>query len=191
MFVFLPINSLNGRVVSLRKPMTSLDGGLRRKWNKPPHSQEVGSDRQAEAHAGRGDGVPGARGGGAVISRNKSPEVRKLDDLCRQYVFMRDRFLCVKCLHLTKRRNGDRLQWAHIYSRGVHSLRWEPDNSVVLCSGCHLHGHLHPLEFSRWFEEQYPDRVKYLTLLRQTKRKVDRVGMRLWLEQQIEKLEGK
>lgn len=124
------------------------------------------------------------------MKRAASPEVRALDALCRQYVFMRDRFLCVKCLHLTKRRNGDRLQWAHIHTRGVHSLRWEPDNSVCLCSGCHLKGHLHPTEFSRWFEGQYPKRAAHLTLLRQTKRKIDRVGMRLWLEQQIAKLEG-
>jgi 5-methylcytosine-specific restriction endonuclease McrA len=122
--------------------------------------------------------------------KKPSPEILTLDSLCRQYVFLRDRFLCVKCLHLTKRRNGDRLQWAHIHTRGVHSLRWIPENSVVLCSGCHLKGHLHPLEFSRWFEEQYPDRVKYLTLLRQTPRKVDRVGMRLWLESQIKRLES-
>jgi 5-methylcytosine-specific restriction endonuclease McrA len=123
-------------------------------------------------------------------SKKPSPEIKALDSLCRQYVFLRDRFLCVKCLHQKKRRNGDRLQWAHIHTRGVHSLRWEPDNSVCLCSGCHLHGHLHPTEFARWFEEQYPNRSAHLTLLRQTTRKVDRVGMRLWLEQQIDKLEG-
>jgi 5-methylcytosine-specific restriction endonuclease McrA len=118
------------------------------------------------------------------------PEVKILDDLCRRYVFLRDRFVCVKCLTLKKTQNRQRLQWAHIYSRGVHSLRWEIDNSVVLCSGCHLHGHLHPLEFARWFEQEYPQRAARLRLLRQTKRKVDRVGMRLWLEQAIGKLEG-
>jgi 5-methylcytosine-specific restriction endonuclease McrA len=118
------------------------------------------------------------------VKRTPDPQVKALDDLCRRLVFLRDRNTCQKC---GKR---DRLQWAHIHTRGVHSLRWEPDNSVCLCSGCHLKGHLHPLEFSRWFEAAYPQRAAHLKLLRQTKRKVDRVGMRLWLEQQIEKLEG-
>jgi hypothetical protein len=116
------------------------------------------------------------------------PEIKVLDALCRQFVFLRDRFMCVKCL--PKRRNGVRLQWSHIHTRGVHSLRWVPENSLCLCSGCHLKGHLHPTEFSRWFEEAYPQRAAYLTLLRQTPRKVDRVGMRLWLEREIAKLEG-
>jgi 5-methylcytosine-specific restriction endonuclease McrA len=125
------------------------------------------------------------------VKRTPDPQAKALDDLCRRLVFLRDRFLCVKCLHQTKRRNGDRLQWAHIHTRGVHSLRWEPDNSVCLCSGCHLKGHLHPTEFSRWFESAYPERVKYLTLLRQTPRRMDKGAMKLWLEQQISKLEGK
>ena len=117
-------------------------------------------------------------------------EIKALDDLCRRLVFLRDRFFCVKCLQLKKSHNRERLQWAHIHTRGVHSLRWEPDNSLCLCSGCHYQGHLHPTEFSRWFEAAYPKRAAHLTLLRQTKRKIDRVAMRLWLEQQIAKLEG-
>jgi hypothetical protein len=54
-----------------------------------------------------------------------------------------------------------------------------------------LKGHLHPLEFARWFEEKFPERAERLRLLRQTKRKVDKVGLRLWLEQEIAKREGK
>ena len=119
------------------------------------------------------------------MSRKPDPQVKALDDLCRRYVFLRDRNTCQKC------GTRDRLQWAHVHTRGVHSLRWEPDNSLALCQGDHYHGHLHPTEFAAWFAEKFPKRAARLTLLRQTKRKVDRVGMRLWLEQQIERMEGK
>ena len=119
------------------------------------------------------------------MPRKRPPkEVKILDDLCRRLVFLRDRNTCQKC------GSGERLQWAHVHTRGVHSLRWEPDNSLTLCQGDHYHGHLHPTEFSRWFEEKFPKRAEHLRLLRQTKRKVDKVGMRLWLEREIAKREG-
>jgi 5-methylcytosine-specific restriction endonuclease McrA len=123
--------------------------------------------------------------------KKPSPEILTLDSLCRQYVFMRDRFLCVKCLHLTKRRNGDRLQFCHVYTRAIHSLRWDPENSMVLCSGHHLWWHREPAAAIKWWSELYPERERRLELLRQTPRKIDRVAIRMWLESQIAKLEGK
>ena len=116
------------------------------------------------------------------MRRTPKAEVKTLDDLCRRLVFLRDKHTCQKC---GKR---ERLQWAHIHTRGVHSLRWIPENSLCLCSGCHYQGHLHPTDFSRWLLEKYPKRLEKLLLIRQTRRKTDKAALRLWLEQEIERL---
>ena len=118
------------------------------------------------------------------MRRSPKPEIKALDALCRTYIMLRDRHRCQKC---GKR---DRLQWAHVHTRGVHSLRWTDENSLCLCSGCHLKGHLHPLEFARWFTEAYPERARALTLMRQTARRVDRAAVAVWLKQQIKRLEA-
>lgn len=116
-----------------------------------------------------------------TVPASRRGEIQELDRLCRQLIFLRD--------HETCQRTGSkkRLQWCHVFSRGIHSLRWEPDNSLVLSAGSHLKAHLQPLEFSRWFEETHPDRAAHLRLLRQTKRRVDRGALRLWLEAELVK----
>jgi 5-methylcytosine-specific restriction endonuclease McrA len=118
------------------------------------------------------------------VRRSPKAEVKALDQLCRRLVFLRDRNTCQKC------GSRERLQWAHVHSRGVHSLRWEPDNSLCLCAGCHYLGHLHPTDFSRWLLEKFPKRLEHLLLIRQTKRKTDKVALRLWLENECHKLEA-
>lgn len=44
------------------------------------------------------------------------------------------------------------LQWSHIHPRGKYPwLRWDPDNAVALCSGCHLFKwHRDPYAAERW-----------------------------------------
>jgi 5-methylcytosine-specific restriction endonuclease McrA len=127
-----------------------------------------------------------------VISRNKSPEVRKLDDLCRQYVFMRDRFLCVKCLHLTKRRNGDRLQWAHYRTSRIKSLRWMPFNSMVLCHDCHqeFHSSTGKITFRQWFLERYPERVEAVLIAQHNTGHPNMEDIRAMLVELIKKAGG-
>ncbi len=45
------------------------------------------------------------------------------------------------------------LQCAHVFSRSKKSVRWDFENAVTLCGGCHLFwAHKYPLDFYEWIE---------------------------------------
>jgi hypothetical protein len=134
----------------------------------------------------------GAEGDGVKSGKNPSPEIRALDDLCRRYVFMRDRFLCVKCLHTKKRRNRDRLQWAHYRTSRIKSLRWMPCNSMVLCHDCHqrFHSSTGEIPFRKWFLERYPERVEEVLLAQHNTGHPNLADIRMMLLSLIEKAGG-
>lgn len=78
-----------------------------------------------------------------------------------------------KCLHCGKE---EYLNSHHIYSRSNYAVRWDMDNGITLCSGCHtmsskFSAHKTPLEFIEfvkelWGEEWYERlRKKSNTLL--------------------------
>ena len=54
----------------------------------------------------------------------------------------------------------------HIYPKGRfmwHPLKWDVQNGLCLCFACHIHwAHQHPIEFTHWFENKYPERAVYL-----------------------------
>lgn len=67
--------------------------------------------------------------------------------------------MCEKC---GAREN---LQAAHFITRSNHTLRWDYDNGVCLCAGCHLYwAHKEIQEFVEWFHHKYP--VRYDRLMR-------------------------
>lgn len=69
--------------------------------------------------------------------------ITKLDKLFSQKV--RSKGFCERC---GKESN---LQCAHIYSRRNKRLRWDFENALCLCAGCHLYWwHLEPAEAVRW-----------------------------------------
>lgn len=48
----------------------------------------------------------------------------------------------------------DNLQCAHIFSRSLLSTRWNLDNAICLCGGCHLWwAHKNPVEFTEFVKE--------------------------------------
>lgn len=83
--------------------------------------------------------------------------VRKLDTLVSSIV--RSKGKCERC---GKKEN---LQCAHIYSRRYKHLRWDLQNVVCLCAGCHFWAHQNPTEFAFWVETIR--NVKYLQKQRQ------------------------
>lgn len=85
-------------------------------------------------------------------TKRRRASVRELDQLCRALVFARDQ-QCVRC------GSTEKGQWAHVYTRRLLALRWDLDNSMILCAGCHLHWHHRPLEAVTWWAEQYPERA--------------------------------
>jgi 5-methylcytosine-specific restriction endonuclease McrA len=55
----------------------------------------------------------------------------------------RDWYTCQRCgaMHKT---NSQGLHCAHMFSRGKLGTRWDPENAVALCYGCHRYLDTHP-----------------------------------------------
>lgn len=81
--------------------------------------------------------------------QTKSSMTRKLDK--RMSDIVRSLGYCQRCgPHVPQR--YEILQCAHIYSRTYRSVRWERQNLLCLCAGCHFYFHRNPLEFGEWVQ---------------------------------------
>jgi hypothetical protein len=96
-----------------------------------------------------------------MIKKTKKPSrkslVAKLDKLVSEKV--RSIGKCERCGKTTT------LQAAHIYSRTYKHLRWDPENLICLCSGCHFWWHLNPVEATVWVGTI--KNINYLVQMRQ------------------------
>ena len=82
----------------------------------------------------------------------------KLDELFSMYIRKRaiDRVGgCERC----RAYKGlyTQLQCAHFYGRAKRSVRWDEDNALGLCFGCHQYFTSHPAEFVSWFKSYLGD----------------------------------
>lgn len=57
----------------------------------------------------------------------------------------------------------ENLQLAHICTRGIRKLRYDRDNTQILCASCHRHFHNKPLEFAEFVKRTKGEGIyKYL-----------------------------
>jgi 5-methylcytosine-specific restriction endonuclease McrA len=75
---------------------------------------------------------------------SRSAIKNKLDKIISKIV--RSKGYCVWC----GSKRTEILQCAHIYSRNNLSVRWDLENLVCLCAGCHFKAHQQPIEFTEW-----------------------------------------
>ena len=82
----------------------------------------------------------------------------KADKLWKERIHERDK-VCQYC----GKQGG---QAHHIIGRRNHNVRWDLDNGIVLCSGCHTlradSAHQDPLGFAVYFKTKYQERYKHL-----------------------------
>ena len=77
----------------------------------------------------------------------------KLDDLASRYTRWRDGWQCQRCGSVFT--TGDKgLHVHHYYSRRKLSVRWDNDNLVSVCYGCHSWLHGHPIEHVQFIEKR-------------------------------------
>lgn len=123
-------------------------------------------------------------GGARAINGNPRPYMRKptkktltnkLDRECSRVV--RARGFCARCNMI----DYEKFQCAHIYSRSYRSVRWDLDNLLCLCSGCHLETHRKPLEFAD-FVKTYLGDVLYISL------KLRATSIKKWTIYEMEEL---
>ena len=98
--------------------------------------------------------------------RTKRGMVIDLDKVARrEIVIERDKNICQRCgIELYE---SDIvgcsivpavIQWAHVNTREYYITRWEPDNSLALCSRCHVWFDNHKVLSLDWFAQKWPDR---------------------------------
>lgn len=120
-----------------------------------------------------------------------------LDDLCREVVFHRDHYTCVRCGKVAVRayrKDGwpcyPGFDWSHIFGRARKSMQWVPLNSVVHCDTCHARWHDGRTSIAEhaWFVREFPERYAKLELMafgRGNTKPVDRKALVIELEQMV------
>ena len=96
----------------------------------------------------------------AVIRSSKKTQqrrrwIKELDADARWRVFTRDQNEC-QCCHDPQYA----VQWAHMISRRHLCIRWEADNALSLCAGCHMWFDGYPLLSGDWFRKNWPERAE-------------------------------
>jgi hypothetical protein len=98
-----------------------------------------------------------------AIRRNMTKaQQNRLDKLWREKIKARDEY-CQVC------GTTQNLHAHHVEGRRLRCLRWDADNGILLCAGCHLFkplsAHNAPAWFMEWFEEKHPERLKKIKII--------------------------
>lgn len=106
-----------------------------------------------------------------MIRRSKKARARqsiviKLDALARERCFERDNNQCVRC-------GSFKVQWCHVIGRRHKCTRWELDNALSMCAGCHMFWHEYPTLSGEWFRQRWAQRHENITSLYNKGGKVD------------------
>lgn len=85
--------------------------------------------------------------------QTKKSMTSKLDKICSDIIRKNP---CAKCGQI----QHDKIQCAHIFSRTYRSTRWDLNNLIPLCAGCHFWAHRNPILFTE-FVREYLGEEKY------------------------------
>jgi len=73
-----------------------------------------------------------------------------------QQIRERDRFTCQRC-GFTHPSNSRGLHCAHHFTRRTKATRFDPDNALALCYGCHQYLDSHPWEKEAFWRSEIGD----------------------------------
>lgn len=136
---------------------------IRSKPKKAPIIPKDIVDNRAELKAAK------PRGSKRIVNRKKTTTQIKLrsqaDKLARE--FCKRDACCVSCRSGVKWQGSNRLEWAHIISRGEWRLRHTPFNCVPLCNVCHRNYTHNPKLWVDFVERVFPGRWEKLEELLQ------------------------
>jgi len=76
-----------------------------------------------------------------------------LDALFSNYVRSRDSYTCQRCKKYYEPPTRA-IHAAHIFSRRHRGVRWDPENAIALCHGCHTFFTGDPEYFTEWVENR-------------------------------------
>lgn len=82
------------------------------------------------------------------------------------------------------------LQTSHFHGRRKKTVRWDEQNCAALCFYCHQQFTENPLKHVEWFKKRLGDRrFDMLNLRANTHGKPDKKLIKLWLIQELKRLE--
>lgn len=117
------------------------------------------------------------------------------------YIRARDNWKCQRCgrqykPYVAGEDNSSLagLHNAHCFGRGSHSTRWDEDNCMALCYGCHRYIDANPDEKMELFKEKLGE-DRYLAIKRSSKEpymgwKKDRTEIAQFFKKKFEKMMG-
>lgn len=113
-----------------------------------------------------------------------------LDALFSLFIRRRDQWTCQRC-HRPQRQRSVGFHSAHIFGRGKLSVRFDTENGVGLCYGCHRHLDTHPEEKTAFaIRHLGQDRYNALAVRASMSAKIDPIATKLALTALLNTLEG-
>ena len=109
--------------------------------------------------------------------------ISRIDKKFSLFIRSRDNWTCQRC---DKRYipPTNALHCAHIFTRGAKSTRFNVDNCVSLCYGCHSYLDSHPLEKYDWYSKKYgKSKFERIRLKSHLPEKLDYKLIELWLDE--------
>ena len=103
------------------------------------------------------------------ITRSRRAMEKEADRLCREIVYRRDGYRCVKC------GTDKALTPSHVRPRGkCPRMTWMTKNILTMCAACHLHWwHKDPIAAVDWLRVKYPGLYEELLMWERIAPKAD------------------
>jgi len=118
------------------------------------------------------------------VYKTRKDEIKELDKLFSEYL-RKKISCCERCGGATSRK----LQVHHFIRRRNYSVRYDDENCVVLCGGCHMYFHSHPIEEIEWTQNRLGDRYDLLRARSIQTRTIDRELIKLDLRERLKEYE--
>lgn len=115
------------------------------------------------------------------------------DALFSDYIRTKANWVCERCFRDFSTRK-DIFDCSHFFSRGNKAVRWFEDNAAPLCRGCHKYMSDRPHDHRDFFLQRLGEKRYDALVVRAKaplKNKIDVKVLRLWLKQEINKLNAK
>ena len=118
-------------------------------------------------------------------------KIDPLDRLCSEYARKRAIIRCGGCERCGKgKASWKDLQCMHNHGRGKQTVRYDPDNILGGCYGCHRYIDSQPTAKKKLFREKLGDERYEALELRAllTRPKPDKEAIKIWLQKEIKKM---